>query len=283
MLTKAIILNRLQDNHYLIRIPILESPGDTAIFSIEATLAHTPGIIESYKEGDVVIVGFEDHSASNPIIIGKLFLEGGNEARGYAQVESLNVKESASLPDTLNIGGMEFKNVSQMLTALESTKEDILNSELPTIRVTSLSQGQFGDDNTITFDEGDRVYLNFYLTGGKLEVGDEVTLCERCKSINSDKRIRYRYKVREKRVITQSDVDRYKKRGDFSMTFVGQLGEDGGRIFRHNGTLSEGPAIRFIRLRRKIDDNKYIFSNIETVRFIVSSKNRFEHNIITMK
>ena len=133
MLTKAIILNRLLDNHYLVRIPILENPNDSEISKVEATLSHTPGIVEAFKKDDVVIVGFEDHSPYKPIILGKLFVdEDENEPRGYAQVESLEVKESASLPNDLTIGGRDFQNVSQMFDNLQdlqdSSIEDVVTN-----------------------------------------------------------------------------------------------------------------------------------------------------------
>ena len=76
MLTKGIIIDRVgNDNHYLVRIPILEGASDVEHSIIEATLAYTSGIVESYKPDDVVVVGFENHSPDSPIIVGKLFLQ----------------------------------------------------------------------------------------------------------------------------------------------------------------------------------------------------------------
>lgn len=121
MLTKAIIVDKIgNDNHYLVRIPILESAGDTTQSIIEATLSYTPGIIESFKKDDVVIVGFENHSPDSPIIMGRLWLtEDLVDARGYANIESLNVKDYVSLPNNITIGGKDFINISGLLEYLK--------------------------------------------------------------------------------------------------------------------------------------------------------------------
>lgn len=120
MLTKAIILDRLLDNHYLVRVPVLESPNDLEMSKVEATLAHVPGIVESYKTGDVVMVGFEDHNPYKPIILGKLYLQDEEDtSRGHAELEALDVKEKVSLPNNLTIGGKTFTNVSEFFEYLQ--------------------------------------------------------------------------------------------------------------------------------------------------------------------
>ena len=122
MLTKGIIVNKLVDNnHYIIRIPLLESASDLENSNVEATLAYTSGIVESFKPDDVVIVGFEEHNANRPIIIGKLFLPDDiDEPRGFANFESLNVSKSVTLPDDTTIGGQSLKNLPNILDYLLS-------------------------------------------------------------------------------------------------------------------------------------------------------------------
>ena len=122
MLTKGIIIGRVgSDNHYLVRIPILESANDVSRAIVEATLSYTPGIVESFKENDVVILGFENHNASNPIIVGRLFLqEDINKPRGFANLESLNVSKSVILPEDTTIGGQSLKNLPGLLDSLSN-------------------------------------------------------------------------------------------------------------------------------------------------------------------
>ena len=137
MLTKGIIINKIgNDNHYLVRIPILENAGDTTQSIVEATLAYTAGIVESLNVDDVVIVGFENHNATKPIIIGKLWLQDDlSSSRGFANLESLSVKSSASLPNDITFGGKEFNNISGMLEHIE---------DIDAGSVTSVN-GQVGD------------------------------------------------------------------------------------------------------------------------------------------
>ena len=121
MLTKGIVIRRsFGDNKYDVRIPILESAGSTVVSDVPAILSHTPGIYESYEEGDVVIVGFEEHSAYNPIIVGKLFLNGETPARGYANFQSLSVSESVELPANTKVNGYDLGSIANVVDVLNS-------------------------------------------------------------------------------------------------------------------------------------------------------------------
>ncbi len=128
MITKAIILNKLiDDNHYSIRIPYLEQAGDVDISRFTATVSITPGITESYKENDVVLVAFEDRQADKPVILGKLFTR-DEESRGYIDTESLNVLKSANLPKDTKIDNYSLsslKDVIQNLLDRETSSESL--------------------------------------------------------------------------------------------------------------------------------------------------------------
>ena len=132
MLTKGIIIDRVgNDNHYLVRIPILEGASDVEHSIIEATLAYTSGIVESFKPDDVVVVGFENHSPDNPIIVGKLFLQDDvNEPRGFANLESLNVSKSVVLPEDTIIAGQSLKNLPNLLETLQISEEVDVDSKI---------------------------------------------------------------------------------------------------------------------------------------------------------
>ena len=158
MLTKGIILGKVvDDNHYMVRIPLLENTGDLDKSNVLATLAYTSGVVESLKEGDAVIVGFEEHDAFKPVIVGRLFTtDSVKEPRGYANVEALNVKNSASLPDNLTIGGIDFENVSGMF-------EHILDS---------LGNSDFSNYVPYTGADSDVALGNHSLTAQSLEAGE---------------------------------------------------------------------------------------------------------------
>ena len=115
MVTKGIIKGKiLNSNKYYVEIPYLQqatvkSNGTTESL-LEATLSHTPGIVNSYNEGDVVYVSFEEHNKSNPVIIGKLYLD-KNDSCGYATFDALKVKGNVELPENTTISGTNLKSL----------------------------------------------------------------------------------------------------------------------------------------------------------------------------
>lgn len=123
MITKGIIKGKVVDsNKYFVEIPYLQqsnvSNNGVTKSALEATLVHTPGIINSYNEGDVVFIEFENGQTGKPVIIGKLLLE-ENDNRGYAKVSSLNVSDSAKLPENTIIGDTDIKAIIGKLEELE--------------------------------------------------------------------------------------------------------------------------------------------------------------------
>ena len=168
MLTKAIIIDKLLDNHYLIRIPLLESPGDLEDSKIEAILSHTPGIEESYKSGDVVIVGFEEHSADNPIILGKLFTRDDVESRGHAQLESLSVKDNVSLPKDITSGGVTFTNFSQLIEHIQDMQKTIEEALPKKQLVGTFNTSSFAKQGSDNFYSISNVSLTNFIEGADL-------------------------------------------------------------------------------------------------------------------
>ena len=122
-ITKGIVQNKVVgSNKYVVSIPYLQqsSVKNNGVTEsvLEATLAHTPGIINSYNEGDVVFIGFEQGQTGKPIILGKLLLD-ENDNRGFAQLSSLNVADRAILPEDTKIGDVDFKTISGDLERLQ--------------------------------------------------------------------------------------------------------------------------------------------------------------------
>lgn len=129
MVTKAIIKGKDPgSNKYIVRIPFLETSASKSTVSnqnllYEAILASTPGVIESYKENDVVIVSFEDHRSANPVIIGKLYLN-NEEPRGYARLESLEVTGKTILSSDTMLGNISVKDLEKLVKAREIEEEN---------------------------------------------------------------------------------------------------------------------------------------------------------------
>lgn len=157
MLTKGIIVGRVNDdNTYLVRIPLLENIGDATQSVLVATLSYTSGIVESLKKDDVVEIGFEEHSPDNPVIIGKLFLnEDITESRGFANLESLKVRDNVSLPNTTTIGGKEisaqyFNAIDDRLDELTSENISVDDYKIKFAKVYGSSYDYTGNDANTT-------------------------------------------------------------------------------------------------------------------------------------
>lgn len=158
MITKGIILSRnVNSNTYSVRIPYFEVPGSfgvgTASRSVfDATLSHVPGISESYKANDVVFIGFEDHLSSKPVILGKLYVDGGGEyGRGSYSVNSMTVASYASLPENTTIGGVDLSTILEYMRRtvnLSDAKQDTLVSgtNIRTVNGNSLLDMSGGTD-----------------------------------------------------------------------------------------------------------------------------------------
>lgn len=120
MVTKAIILGKnVGTNKYSVRIPWLEnSRGSQSVY--EATLSTSPSISESFNVDDVVYVAFENNQLDHVVIVGRLYTLGNSEPRGYANLQSLNVSKSASLPENTTLGGVSAQNLIEVVRSMGS-------------------------------------------------------------------------------------------------------------------------------------------------------------------
>lgn len=102
MITKAEIQSiDLVGNTCIVRMPFFETlnVGDKAI--AEAIFSITPGVYNSYKVGDVVLVAFEDNQLSKPTVIGKLYIsstDSYNDPRGAINCSDLTVCNNCKIP-----------------------------------------------------------------------------------------------------------------------------------------------------------------------------------------
>lgn len=145
MITKAYIIGKTDNNKYKVRIPIFENNNDqsndldtitedTPIY--EATLAYNPGTIDSYREGDVVYISFEDNDYANVVIIGKLYQGDEETPTNYQTAQTLNVSGETELTSETYIDGV---NINDMFLK-QSDFNNYLNTLVPSITYRILSE-----------------------------------------------------------------------------------------------------------------------------------------------
>lgn len=118
MLTRAIVTEVLETKLRL-RIPILDgkegekestSNADLGLASILCI----PGMDVQYKEGDIVIVGFEDNSIDYPIVLGHLKTSTPTVNEGTrvsCSMQKLTVDESFISPIDTTIGNISYSDL----------------------------------------------------------------------------------------------------------------------------------------------------------------------------
>ena len=129
MITKARIVE-IPDplsNKYKIDIPYFQKAGiehehGTITSTVrEATLSHEPGNTHGYEVGDVVFIGFEDHRASKPIILGKLYTTKESSGTANYSASTLTIDDVANLPKNTYIGGVKVDSTLFSLANKEPT------------------------------------------------------------------------------------------------------------------------------------------------------------------
>lgn len=143
MVTKGYIksLPEPGDNHFLVRVPILEdNTGDEVI--MQALLCAQPGDFGGYRVGDCVFVSFEgdkhmDESAVGevPVIIGKLYLNELETSPSNIMVEALTVTEKVNLPNDVKIGNYNANDIFKIIQNLGyvTDKTDEFNESLTSL------------------------------------------------------------------------------------------------------------------------------------------------------
>ena len=124
MITKAYIeaLPKPGDNIFIVRIPLFESAGightlnrlNTSNY--EATLCYQPGNMKGYAVGDCVYVAFEHDECSEPVIIGKLYVNDSTSEPSFACPEQLNVSDKTTLSKNTYIDDL---NVYELLNKVK--------------------------------------------------------------------------------------------------------------------------------------------------------------------
>lgn len=148
MVTKGIIKTiDFTSNTCTVRLPLFETAGNVTEMTIPATFSITPGIYNSYKEGDVVEVAFDNGELQNPVVVGKLYLGTNKESqeyRGSANFSDLTVKNSVTLPidtkfsvdpgnntiEKVKGGNNSIKSVNDIIYNIQDLNKKIVDQEI---------------------------------------------------------------------------------------------------------------------------------------------------------
>ena len=89
------------------------------------------GINNNIKIGDIVFVGFEDNTASQPVILGQLYREAlTKDSEVFLNVTNLTVDKSVTLPFGTTIGNIPFETLwasIQKISDLENKIKELEN------------------------------------------------------------------------------------------------------------------------------------------------------------
>lgn len=128
MITKGIIrkvyrVGESNEFKCLVEIPIFQDANLESLYTTVCPICYTPGNLNSFVENDVVYLAFEDDDWGNPVIIGKLYRgkskNGETESRNHAYANSLEVTNSAILPNNTKIGNINFSDLLNTMHVLE--------------------------------------------------------------------------------------------------------------------------------------------------------------------
>ena len=240
MLTKGLVKSKSPDGYY-VRIPYLETATSGPVV-LRCSLSHEPALGEAIAVGDVVILGFEDHNADKPVVLGKLALPGEGH-RGYADLVDLSVSGKAALPMDTTIGGVSAEALIEglRLGSVNGESIDSLRGALASggdehpdegvvVSVSSIRvpTGRLLDGNSAAADSHDGsdpafsggVNIGVKVVSGSLKARDEICVCARHSSksarrytssdgtVKTRYRVRYRWKVCALYEVTEDDASR---------------------------------------------------------------------------
>ena len=127
MITKAFVESKIDNFTYKVRMPIFDrvvsAPQHTGFSDLSEAIVCTPkGINGTLDVGDVVLVGFEDNTASRPIILGHLYRDQLLEDdKVYINARNITVSDAASLPLATTINDINLYQSIQKIQDLNNT------------------------------------------------------------------------------------------------------------------------------------------------------------------
>lgn len=127
MLTKGIILGKTDNSYqYMVRIPILESSGNSSVLddetspTLKASVCYGPGMVDAFNIGDIVFVSFEDNNIENVVILGKLYQGDNTVPIGYAKIDKLYVNSDTELRGNVSINGVDVSMIEKHNQAIDN-------------------------------------------------------------------------------------------------------------------------------------------------------------------
>jgi len=119
MITKGIVEEIINPYSIKVRIPfynkIAAAPNATPSEELYvAAVCALPNSVMNYQVGDVVFIGFENHTTSKPIILGQLSREIGSANSAEVTVNSLTVNVDTYLSDLTTIGNVKPAEISYL-------------------------------------------------------------------------------------------------------------------------------------------------------------------------
>ena len=133
MIARGIISEMIDEFHARVRIPKYNK-GEGAIGATPdselyiATISCDAGVRPALRNGDVVILGFENSDNTNPMIIGVLFNEKSKSTKSEIDCLRLDVSSSASLPEETSIGDIDpstIKYLSGLTSNIQSQLDEL--------------------------------------------------------------------------------------------------------------------------------------------------------------
>ena len=119
MLTKAYVEEIVDEYRVKVRIPIFNglssSPNATPTEQLSISpICAIPGGKYNYSVGDIVFVTFEDNDLGRPVILGQLYADIDNKGLASLTLDSLVVKQSATLPADTSIGNVSAESIKNL-------------------------------------------------------------------------------------------------------------------------------------------------------------------------
>ena len=155
ILERAIVVQKIDDYHYKVRIPSLNKSGsavgstpDAELYT--ATVVSPPGLVPAYQQGNAVFVSFENTDSSSPVIVGALLNDNAAKIQSDIFTTSLTVSTNVKLPAETQIGDVTAENISVLVGQTVR-----VNSEFERVdnTLSSISSNIRGIDNKIIYME----------------------------------------------------------------------------------------------------------------------------------